>query len=66
MEYSLPALMLPIAVDYGEAAVFAEGPVGDFDAGRGLAALVFVPVHRRDDLPHHLGVESLSHHVLVA
>ena len=62
----LPTLMLPVAVHYGEAAVFAEGAVGDFDAWRGLAALVFVAVHRGNDLPDNKRVHSLRYHILIA
>ena len=42
--WGLAALVLAVAVDYGEAAVLAEGAWCDLHPWRGLSALVFVPV----------------------
>jgi len=63
---ALSYILLAVAVDYGETAVLAKGPVGDLDAGRGLAAFVFLAVHRRHDLADDRGVKALGNHVLVA
>ena len=58
--------MLPVTIDDGQAAVFAEGPGCNLDAGRRLSAFVLVSVDSTDHLTHHLRVEAQSHHLLVA
>jgi len=42
--WGLVSVVLAVAVDYGEAAVLAEGPRGDLHPRGRLAALVLVPV----------------------
>ena len=63
---SLLILALPVAVYNRKASILSESPLSDLDPGRGLAAFVFVAVHRGNDLPHHLGVKPLTNHILVA
>src|SRR5438132_12774216 len=54
------ALRLAELVDDGQAPVPAERARGDLHADRALAALVFVAVDHRDDLPHDRGIEAVG------
>ena len=57
---------MAVAVYYGQAAVAAEGAGGDFYAGGGLAAFVFVAVYGGDYLADYGRGVALGYHFGVA
>ena len=70
MQNTLPAvphltsLRASVSVRDRHASIFSQPPMGDLDADRRLASLVFTPIHQSDDPQDGLSVESHLDHFI--